>query len=158
MNLRGGRNARRAPLSGNLAPACRNGGRHSDYWLKADKNSRSLTPFPQKARDWVRDDKAGGRGEREGRQMREFMTKRERGTSMRANWMIATVSTMAVLAMNSVYSASLSGMWNWLEFHVPDLVGRALWQNVWSVPAAIHAGACLGTMLLMMIVVGLARG
>ena len=77
---------------------------------------------------------------------------------MRANWMIATVSTMAVLAMNSVYSASLSGMWNWLEFHVPDLVGRALWQNVWSVPAAIHAGACLGTMLLMMIVVGLARG
>lgn len=77
---------------------------------------------------------------------------------MRANCMIATVSAMAVLAMKSVYSASLSGMWNRLEFHVPDLVGRILWQNVWSVPAAIHAGACLGTMLLMMIVIRLARG
>jgi len=77
---------------------------------------------------------------------------------MRTNWMIAAVSGMAVLAMNSVYNASVSGMWNWLGFHVPDLVGRLLWQSFWSVPAAIHAGACLGTMLLIMLVGRVARG
>lgn len=80
----------------------------------------------------------------------------ERGPSMKSNLLIAAISGVAALAMNSVYGISISGMWSWLGFQAADLLERVL-QNASCVPAAIHMGAPLATMLLMAAVAAAAR-
>ncbi len=76
---------------------------------------------------------------------------------MRANLLTAALSAVAALAMNSVYSGSISGAGLWLGLHVPAFIGHLLWQDFSCLLAALHAWNGLAAMFLMTVVFSLSR-
>lgn len=89
--------------------------------------------------------------------MLERSAERERGASMRTNLLMATISGLTALAMNSVHGGSISGICSWMVLQAPELMQHIAWRDLSVVTGAVHACNWLGAVLLMTVIVVVSR-
>ncbi|HTU35435.1 MAG TPA: hypothetical protein VMF66_16650 [Candidatus Acidoferrum sp.] len=84
---------------------------------------------------------------------------------MKTNLIASTLAVAAGAAMGSIYGGSalgpkLGSTWDavlWIAYNAPALMARIAWQDFSCVLEGSDACALVGTILLLMVVAGVAR-